>query len=156
MNTELFKVLNKNKWIVEFLANCHGILVRMKRILDLRYEPGLIFFKTFIKLTRIHVASFVTQAKNVVLLLTTASQHPRKTSRNYLWRNRSLLAIFQDKYLLFIRTELQNFFHFSVSKLFKVWGCLKDLKKNTAYMRPWNWWVFTCRILLLHIHSIHV
>ena len=120
-------------------------------------EESLIWgIKTFIKLTRIHVTSFVTQAKNFVLLLTTASLHLRKTSRNYLWRNRSLLAIFQDKSLFFIRTELQNFPHFSVSKLFKVWGCLKDLKKNTAYMRPWNWWVFTCRILLLHIHSIHV
>ena len=29
----------------------------------MRYEPGLIFFKTVIKLTRIHVASFVTQTK---------------------------------------------------------------------------------------------
>ena len=32
MNKELFKVLNENKWIVEFLANCHGILIRMKEI----------------------------------------------------------------------------------------------------------------------------
>ena len=29
----------------------------------MRYELGLIFFKTVIKLTRIHVASFVTQTK---------------------------------------------------------------------------------------------
>ena len=32
MNTELFKVLNKNNWIVEFWGNCHGILVRLKEI----------------------------------------------------------------------------------------------------------------------------
>ena len=64
--------------------------------------------------------------------------HLRKTLRNYLWLNRSLLAIFQDKSWFSIWTELQNFPQMSVSKLLKAWRCLKDLKKDTAYMRPWS------------------
>ena len=85
------------------------------RILDPRYEPGLTFFKIVIKLTRIHVASFITQAKILYFYLR-LHVHLRKTLRNYLWLNRSLLAIFQDKSWFSIWTELQNFPQMSVSK----------------------------------------